>query len=156
MAQFQLTENEFVRGSMAITWKRRTYIMFGIAYMMFVAALAFRHRTAMESLVYPLLGMVGLIVLVYFVVRYRLKKAFHETAVLHETMNVTIDNEQLSYTWSRGNFILPWANIRLGMETNPFFFLFESSMFGRILPKRALSAEETAIIRQKLVSVPRR
>ena len=108
---------------MAITWKRRTYVMFGIAYVMFVLALAFRRHTAIESLGYPLLGIVGLVVLVYFLVRYRLKKVFNETSTLRETMNVVIDDEQLSYTWSRGHFILPWPNIRRGMETKNFFFI---------------------------------
>jgi YcxB-like protein len=156
MAQFQLSEKEFVRGSMVITWKRRTLVMFGIAYLLVVTSLAFRRHTLIESAVYPLLGIVALVVLVYFLTRFRLGKAFNETAVLHETMNVAIDDQQLSYTWARGNYILPWASIRRGMETRNFFFLFESSYFGRMLPKRALSDEETTIIRQKLVSIPRR
>ena len=156
MAQFQLSEDEFVRGAMTITWKRRTLVLFAIAYLLIVMALAFRQHTIVESLVYPLLGIVSLLTLVYFLTRYRLRKAFRETASFQEMMNVAIDDQQLTYTWSRGTYILPWANIRRGMETRNFFFLFESSMFGRMLPKRALSAEEAAVIRQKLVSIPRR
>src|SRR4051812_1376254 len=111
MAQFQLTENEFVRGSMAVTWKPRTLILFGIAYLLLVASLGFRQHNAIESFLYPLLGIVGLVGLVYLVFRYRLRKVFNEIAALHERMNVAIDEKQLSYTWSRGNYILPWASI---------------------------------------------
>ena len=71
-------------------------------------------------------------------------------------MNVTIDEEQLSYSWARGSYILPWANVRRGRETPNFFILFESSLSGRMLPKRALSSDELAIIRKHVASKPRR
>jgi hypothetical protein len=156
MATFQFTEDEFVRGSLALTWKRRTTVMFGIAFVLMIAAMAFRGHTMLASILYPLGGMALLVTFVYFLTRQRLKRVFREQQSLRESINVVIDENQLNYSWSRGTYVLPWTNVRRGFETREFFILFESSMFGRMIPKRVLSQEEEAVIRGKIKPLPRR
>ena len=156
MATFQLTEDEFVRGSFALTWKRRTIVMFAIALVMMIAAIAFRGHTMLASILYPLAGTALLVVFVRVIARQRLKKVFREQQSLRETINVVIDENQLSYSWSRGTYVLPWTNVRRAFETRDFFILLESSMFGRMIPKRVLSQEKEAVIREKIKPLPRR
>ena len=155
MASFQLTEDEFIRGSLAITWKRRTIVMFAIAFGLMIAAMGFKGHTLLASIGYPLVGMAVLLLFVWFLVRARLKRAWREQQSLREMINVAIDDKELNYSWSRGTYSLPWTNIRRGFETREFFILFESSMFGRMIPKRVLSPEEEAVIREKMKSLPR-
>lgn len=152
MAQFQLSEDEFVRGSLVLAWKPRTIAMFVIALALIIASLAFKGHSLFESVVYPVIGIAALVGAAFLLSRYRLKKIFREQASLAELIHVTIDDEQLNYSWARGSFILPWANVRRGRETKSFFILWESSAFARILPKRVLSAEETAIIRKNIAA----
>ena len=150
MAQFQLSEDEFVRGSLIVVWKLRTIAMFLIALALVIASLAFKGHSLFESVVYPVIGIGAVVGASFLLARYRLKKTFRELPSLQATIDVTIDDQQLSYSWVRGNYILPWANVRRGRETKNFFILWESSAFARMLPKRVLSAEETAIIRKKI------
>ena len=156
MATFQLSEDEFIAGSLALSWKRRTFIIFAIAFGLLVASLAFHGHTMVESIAYPFGGIVALLVFVYFLSRYRLKKIFRETASLQEVINVVIDDQQLDYSWARGSYVLPWSNVRRWKETRNFIILFESSFFGRLLPKRALSSDEIATIHRNVSSKPRR
>jgi hypothetical protein len=129
--------------------------MFVIALGMMITAMAFRGHTMLASICYPLAGTVLLLVFVWFLVRLRLKRGFREQQSLRETINVAIDEKELNYSWSRGTYSLPWTNVRRGFETREFFILFESSMFGRMIPKRVLSPEEEAIIRGKIKFLPR-
>ena len=152
MAQFQLSEDEFVRGSLVLAWKPRTIAMFVIALALIIASVAFKGHSVFESVVYPVIGIAALVGGAYLLSRYRLKKIYREQASLAEPINVTIDDQQLSYSWARGSFILPWANVRRGRETKNFFILWESSAFARMLPKRVLSAEETATIRENIAA----
>lgn len=105
-----------------------------------------------KSIFLSFVPMVVIIVTVYFATRWRLKRVFHEQQSLREVIDVSIDDQQLSYSWARGTYILPWANVQRGKETRNFFILWESSAFARMLPKRVLSAEETATIRKNLAS----
>ena len=156
MATFQLTEDEFIRGSLTLALRPRSLVMLGIAVGLIASSLHFNGHPLTESVLFALVGAVLIVALFYFLARFRLKKIFREQQSLREVMNVTIDEEQLSYSWARGSYILPWANVRRGRETPNFFILFESSFYGRMLPKRALSPEELAIIRNKIASKPRR
>src|SRR5690242_17978424 len=99
MASFQLTEDEFIRGSLAITWKHRTIVMFVIAFGMMIAAMAFRGHTLLASICYPLAGMAVLFVFVWFLVRARLKRAWREQGSLREMITVVIDDKELNYSW---------------------------------------------------------
>src|SRR4051812_44009647 len=123
MASFQLTEDEFIRGSLAITWKRRTIVMFVIALGLMITAMAFRGHTVLASICYPLAGTAVLLVFVWFVVRLRLKRFFREQQSLRESINVAIDDKELNYSWSRGTYSLPWTNVRRGFGTREFFIL---------------------------------
>jgi hypothetical protein len=150
MATFKLSQDEFVRGCLAITWKGRTIALFGVALAMMIMALAFRGHSLAESVGYSVGGLALLLTFVYLLTRYRLGKIYREQQSLQESIDVTIDDQQLSYSWVRGTYVLPWANVRRASETREFFILFESSAFGRMLPKRVLSPEETAIIRKHI------
>jgi len=152
MAQFQLSEDEYVRGSLAFVLKPRTGILLAIALIFFVLSEFFNGRSLIESIGVTLGSAVLLAVLVYLFARRRLRKIFREQASLTELINVTIDDQRLNYSWARGTYLLPWANVRSGRETRNFFILWESSAFGRMLPKRALSEEETAIVRKNIAS----
>jgi YcxB-like protein len=156
MATFQLSEDEFIRGSLALALRPRTLVMLGIAFGLIISSLLFNGHPLIESVLFALVGVVVVVGLFYFLARRRLKKIFREQQSLAEVMSVTIDEEQLSYSWARGSYILPWANVRRGRETPNFLILFESSFYGRMLPKRALSREETEIIRKNIASKTRR
>jgi hypothetical protein len=99
-----------------------------------------------------LVGLLLLVALIYSLASLRLKKIFREQQSLREVIEVTIDDQQLSYSWARGSYVLPWANVRRGLETKSFFILFESSAFARMLPKRVLSPEELRMIRHNVAS----
>ena len=152
MAQFQLSEDEYIRGSLAFVLKPRTVILLTIALIFFVLSEFFHGQSLIHSIGVTLGCAVLFGGLVYFLVRRRLKKIFHEQQSLQELINVTIDDQQLNYSWVRGSYVLPWENVRSGRETQNFFILWESSAFGRILPKRALSEEEKTIIRKNIAS----
>src|SRR5258708_20051334 len=152
MASVHVSDDEYGRGSVALALKRRKGILLAIAFMFFVLFESFNGRSLIESIGVTFGGAVLLAVLVYFLARRRLRKIFSEQASLAELINVTIDDQQLSYSWARGTYIFPWANVRRGRETRNFFILWESSAFGRMLPKRALSAEETAVVRKNIAS----
>jgi hypothetical protein len=155
MAKFQLSEDEFIRGSLALALRPRALVMLVIAFGLIISSLLFHGHELIESVLIALAGLILIVALFYFLARLRLKKIFREQQSLREEMNVTIDEEQLSYLWARGSYILPWANVRRGRETPNFVILFESSVSGRMLPKRALSPDELAIIRKQIASRPR-
>jgi hypothetical protein len=158
MAQFQLSEKEFIRGSWAIPLRRplRQWILYVVALGLIVTSLIFQGYSVISAIALSLGGVILFFGLVYFLANLRLKKIFREQQSLRELIDVTIDDQQLSYSWARGTYTLPWENVRRGSETKNFFILFESSFFARMLPKRALSQEESAIIRAKTASKPHR
>src|SRR4051812_20316364 len=130
MATFQFSENEFVAGSMKLSFKRRTLVMFAIAYGLLVTSLLFKGKPILEAVVFPLIGVSLLVAAVYWLSTWRIRKVFREQQSLREVINVTIDDERLSYSWVRGSYILPWNQVRRWIETPDFFILFESSAFG--------------------------
>src|ERR1051326_1135501 len=99
MAQFQLSEDEFVRGSLIVVLKLRTIAMFLIALALVIASLAFKGHSLFESVVYPVIGIGAVVGASFLLARYRLKKTFKEWPSLQETIDVTIDDQQLSYSW---------------------------------------------------------
>jgi hypothetical protein len=152
MAQFQLAQEEFIRGSLTTAFRPRTIVLFLIAMLLIGSSLFFRGNALWESIFLSFVPMAVIIVTVYFATRWRLKRVFHEQQSLREVIDVSIDDQRLSYSWARGTYILPWANVQRGKETRNFFILWESSAFARMLPKRVLSAEETATIRKNIAS----
>ena len=158
MAQFQLSEKEFVRASLTISFRRwvRSLVLFAIAFGLIVASLLFRGKPPLEAIAFPLMGIVLVIVSLRLLSTWRLRKCFREQKSLQQVIDVTIDPQHLSYSSARGSYLLPWADVRRSLETKEFFVFFESSYLGRILPKRVLSQEETAIIRKQIASKPRR
>jgi hypothetical protein len=152
MAQFQLSENEFIRGSLAIPLHRplRKWIIYLLAIGFFVTSLVFNGHSIIGAIGLCLGGLLLFVALIYLFASLRLKKVFREQQSLREVIDVTIDHQQLSYSWARGSYVLPWENVRRGLETKNFFILFESSAFARMLPKRVLSPEELGIIRSNI------
>ena len=152
MAQFQLSESEFIRGSLAVPSRRpvRNWILYALAFGMVTSSLIFKGHSVIGAIAECLGGLILLVALIYLLATLRLKKIFREQQSLREVIDVAIDDQQLNYSWARGTYILPWKNVRRGIETKNFFILFESSAFARMIPKRVLSAEELAIIRSKI------
>lgn len=157
MAQFQLSEKEFVRASLSLSLRRpkRTLILLGIAIIMIALSQYFRSAPWIETVVYCVVAPTLFAGSFYLLLTRRLKKAFHEQRWFREPIELTIDEQQLKYSWPQGNAAFLWSDIRRWKETADFLFLFESDLYARILPKRALSEEEVAIIRAKTESLPR-
>ena len=154
MAQFQLSEKEFVQACLRIRFRRRTIILFFVAMALMILSLSGSESWAFTIIVGGLV--IGFVAgLTYFLSAFKLRKTYREQQSLQEVITVTINDEQLNYSWSRGNAVFLWSDIRRWKQTRDFFLLFESEMFARILPKRALSPEEIAVIRAKLSSLPR-
>ena len=157
MAQFQLSEKEFVKASLMLSLKRplRTFILLSIALALIAVSQVFGGRSPGNALAFFLIAIILFTGITYLLSVQRLKKAFREQATLQQPIDLTIDEQQLNYAWPRGTAVFLWSDIRRWKETSDFFLLFESDLFARILPKRALSESEVAIIRRKIESLPR-
>lgn len=152
MAQFQFTEAEFVRATFILSRRRLAWmsILAVVAFGLIAVSLALKPEHSLgEAIVICGAGCAILLAFLFFGVRSRAKKIFREQPILQAPLTVTIDEEQLAYTWERGSYFLPWAKVKTRAETPEFFFVYESPSSARIIPRRALSDAETAIIRRK-------
>lgn len=155
MAQFQFTEKEYMRAAFAISRRRllRTLIIFLLAFALILASLILSGHPSRETLGLGLIGFLLILAFFAFAVWWQLRRAYLGQPVLQALLRVTIDDRQLSYVWERGSYNLPWSGVRRAVETPEFMFLYESPISTRILPKRALSEEEIALIRRKVESL---
>jgi hypothetical protein len=155
MATFQFSENEYVRACHAMARRHlwRSAILMFIAVSLIAGSYAVKGKNIESWAVGIICGLLFFFILARVIMARRIKRAFREQESLRQEITVVFDDEQLAYSWSRGSFVLPWADVRRWKETKDFFLLYESSLFAKILPKRSLSEDEVAIIRRKAESL---
>jgi hypothetical protein len=155
MATFQFTREEYVAASMGLAKKRMTRFILLLAAI--VAAIAtFRiigNNNALAGVPY-VVALLIMVPVVIFVSKHRLGKTFDDQASLRETFTAEIGEEGIRYTHTNGTRMLHWGSIRKWGEDHRFLYFFESDLYARILPKRAVSAEENELIRSRLAGVP--
>jgi YcxB-like protein len=127
-----------------------------IAIALIATSFLLRRESPGVVLMYALEGFVLICIVIGFTIWRQATRSYRQNPVFQSELNVVIDDQQISYTWARGSHATPWANISRAIETPEFFFLFETPISVRILPKRALSADETALIRQKIEAFPKK
>ena len=156
MAEFQLTEKEFVRASLRVAFKRplRGLILCSLAFALFAYSQFAAGRSWQAAVFGFAIGAAVFPAILYFISARRLKKAFREQESFQLPVNLTLDEAQLHYSFPGGTYAMPWSAVRRWKETGEFILLFESDLFARILPKRALSNEETALVREKMAALP--
>lgn len=158
MAEFQLSENDFVQANLLVVRKRLRFSgpLLALALALIGASRVMRGDSWVVSLLVWLAIVFALLVSGWLLITYRLKKAYREHTSLHQSFGVTFDEQDIKYSWARGNMSVPWSGIRRYIENEEYFLLFESTMTARVLPKRALSEEETLLIKRKVASLPKR
>lgn len=156
MATFQFTREEFIAASMGLAKKRMTRFILLLALL--IAAVATFRVISNNNLLSAAPYLVALLIMVPTVIlvsKYRLAKTFDDQASLREIFTVEISAEGIRYSHSTGSKFLAWDRIRKWAEDRRFIYLFESDLYARILPKRALSAEEDQLVRSQLVALKR-
>ena len=157
MATFQFTREEYVAASMGLAKKRM--IRFILFLTLVVAAIATFRIISNNNLLAGAPYVVALLIMVPVVIavsKHRLGKTFDDQASLRETFTADISEKGILYTHSNGSRMLGWDNIKKWGEDRRFLYFFESDLYARILPKRALSEEENQLIRGRLVGIPRK
>lgn len=154
MATFQFTREEYVAASMGLAKKRMMRFIILVA-LLIIAVATFRvisNNNLLAAAPY-LVALLIMIPTVIGVSKHRLAKTFDVQASLREAFTVEINAEGIRYTHSTGSKFLGWDRIRKWSEDRRFIYLFESDLYARILPKRALSAEEDALVRSHISAV---
>lgn len=157
MATFQFTREEYVAASMGLAKKRM--IRFILFLTLVVAAIATFRIISNNNVLAATPYAVALLIMIPVVIavsKHRLGKTFDDQASLRETFTADISEKGILYTHSNGSRMLGWDNIRKWGEDRRFLYFFESDLYARILPKRALSEEENQVIRSRLAGVPRK
>ena len=155
MATFQFTREEYVAASIVLAKKRM--IRFILFLSLVVAAIATFRIIGNNNVLAGVPYAVALLIMVPIVIgvsKHRLGKTFDDQASLRETFTAEISDKGILYTHANGSRMLGWENIRKWGEDRRFLYFFESDLYARILPKRALSAEEDQLIRSRLSGVP--
>ena len=154
MASFRFTREEFVAASMGLAKKRTIRFILLVAFL--IAAVAtfrvFSNNNLLAAAPY-LIALLVMVPTVIFVSKHRLAKTFDDQASLRETFTVEINAEGIRYSHSTGSKFLGWDRIRKWAEDRRFIYLFESDLYARILPKRALSSEEDRLVRNQLAAL---
>ena len=152
MATFQFTKSEYVAAAMGLARRRMllSRLLFFIAFSLFAAA----NFDGYYNWIAWLASCAALTLLVHFSLRFwlrrRLGKAFSDQASLHENIEARIDAAGIHYTHETGSYEFTWDRVRKWMENRDFIYLYESDLFARILPKRALSDAEATSLRSGL------
>ena len=157
MATFQFTREEYVSASMGLAKKRM--IRFILFLTLVVAAIATFRIISNNNVLAAAPYVVALLIMVPVVIavsKHRLGKTFDDQASLRETFTADISEKGILYTHSNGSRMLGWDSIRKWGEDRRFLYFFESDLYARILPKRALSEEENQLIRSRLAGIPRK
>jgi len=157
MATFQFTREEYVAASMGLAKKRM--IRFILFLSLVVAAIATFRIISNNNVLAGAPYVVALLIMVPVVIavsKHRLGKTFDDQASLRETFTAEISEEGIRYSHSNGTRMLHWESIRKWSEDRRFLYFFESDLYARILPKRALAEEENQLIRSRLDGIARK
>jgi hypothetical protein len=153
MATFQFTREEYIAASFGLA-KKRTIRFIALVLFLIAAVATFRvisnnNLLAAAPYLFALLIIVPTILIVS---KHRLGKTYDDQSSLRETFTADIGEEGVRYSHTNGTRLLRWEQIKKWSEDSRFIYLFESDLYARILPKRALSEEESGFLRSKLVS----
>jgi len=157
MATFQFTRDEYIAASMGLA-KRRTmrFILFLSAVIAAIATfrvISNNNALAAAPYIFALLVMIPTVILV---LRHRLGKTFDDQASLRDMFTADVNDEGIRYSHSTGSRMLGWDRIKKWSEDKRFLYFFESDLYARILPKRAVSPEEDQLIRSRLAGVAKK
>jgi hypothetical protein len=151
MARFELSELEFVRACLQLALRRPKQLI-ALAFVGCAILVSWQvmngHRWHL-TLVLCVLGTALLGAVMYSLTVSRLRDAYREQESLRLPIDVTIDDAGLTYASPDGEVIVHWSDLAGWKETDESFLLFERDMFARILPKRALSEAEFALLRRQ-------
>lgn len=155
MATFQFTRDEYIAASMGLAKKRVRRFMI-IITLLIAAVAGFRVYLADNAVAAaPYLAALAVIIPTILIVsKHRLGKAYDDQSSLRENFTADIREDGVLYSHTNGSRLLHWDQIRKWSEDARFLYLFESDLYARILPKRALSAEESSFLRSRLVAKP--
>lgn len=151
MATFQFTREEYIAASFGLA-KKRT-IRFIILVLVLIAAIATFRVISNNNLLAAapyLFALVVIVPTILIVSKHRLGKTYDDQSSLRETFTADIGQEGVRYSHTNGTRLLRWEQIKKWSEDSRFIYLFESDLYARILPKRALSAEESDFLRTRL------
>lgn len=151
MATFQLSKEEFVSASFVMSKKR--LIRVGVIMVLSVVGIGLARADSQTFLLSMAVAVPPGAALTVWLSRRRVGKLYDTQASLRETIEALIEDDGLHYTFDSGTYFLPWDRVLKWGENKRFIFLKESDYYGRILPKRALSPEEEATLRQHLEGV---
>src|SRR5690242_20481307 len=112
MAIFQFSEEEYRRALLRVSRRRiiRSFCLFIVAIALIAASFLFRGDSPGVVLIYSLEGFVLLCVVIGFRVWRQAANYYRQQPAVQSVLNVSIDDQQLSYTWARGSYIMPWTN----------------------------------------------
>jgi len=154
MATFQLTEDEYLSASFAIVRRRltRASIAYLVAFALVAASLFFTRELVNIGL---LIFLLVIPVSAYLRIRRLFAKGFRTQKSLQDPITLNLGEEGIAYSQEMGSYLLLWERVYKWHENKQFFFLYESDLAARIIPKRALSPEEEQILREHLIGTRR-
>lgn len=151
MATFQFTREEYIAASFGLA-KRRTIRFIVLVSILITAVATFRvisNNNVLAASPY-LFALIVIVPTILIVSKHRLGKTYDDQSSLREIFTADIGEEGVRYSHANGTRLLRWEQIRKWSEDARFIYLFESDLYARILPKRALSGEESAFLRTQL------
>jgi len=109
-------------------------------------------RMATQPLLVALMAAVGVAVLlaVWVLIPWQMKRHFRQAPGLRDEIELSWDDERLSFETTRGNSRLAWSDYHRWGENERLLLLFQSEILYNIVPKAALNADELAAIREAL------
>lgn len=151
MASFRFTRDEYIAASLGLAGKRTRRFIILVALL--IAAIATFRVVSNNNLLAATPYLAALVVIVptiLIVTRHRLGKTYDDQSSLRETFTADINAEGVRYSHTNGTRLLRWDQIKKWSEDTRFLYLFESDLYARILPKRAVSPEEDSTLRGNL------
>lgn len=154
MATFRFTRDEYIAASMGLAKKRvRRFLIVISLLILAVATVRVASNNNLIAAAPYLFALLVIIPTILVVSKHRLGKTFDDQSSLRETFTAGIDDTGIRYSHASGTRLLHWDQIKKWSEDPRFLYLFESDLHARILPKRALSPEESAFLRTRLSSI---
>lgn len=136
---------------------KKRFVRLGALLFIVFSCIAISNASSSTSLLADVLlyfaGFIIALLLIFHLSRRRLRKVFDDQASFKERIEATIGDNEIHYSHETGSHNLPWDRIRKWSENKRFIYLYESDLFARIIPKRAISPEEDQIIRKHTVNV---
>jgi len=152
MAQFQLTKEEYVSACTSMQFGK---LIKTSALLIFALILI-----CISQIIYGrwiVLVPVALVVIGYaagiYLSRKKIAKAYDDQKDTHEAIEAIFSEEGIVIKFFSGSTNTGWNRILKWKENRNFLYLFQSDFFASIIPKRALSDDESELIYRHLKSV---